>query len=127
MTPHGYFHWNELATNDVEKAKAFYEETLGWKFTGMDMGPGGTYWLASADEMPVAGVYQMGDDFPEGAEDQWTSYIAVDDIDQRVAAAKKAGATVIQEPFDIPGTGKIAILSEPGGARVGWMTPNEQQ
>lgn len=25
--------------------------------------------------------------------------------------------------FDIPGIGRIAILREPGGASVGWMTP----
>jgi len=25
--------------------------------------------------------------------------------------------------FDIPGIGRIAILREPGGAGVGWMTP----
>ena len=25
--------------------------------------------------------------------------------------------------FDVPGVGRIAILLEPGGAGVGWMTP----
>jgi hypothetical protein len=25
--------------------------------------------------------------------------------------------------FDIPGIGRIAILREPGGAGIGWMTP----
>jgi uncharacterized protein len=25
--------------------------------------------------------------------------------------------------FDVPGVGRIAILTEPGGAGVGWMTP----
>ena len=30
---------------------------------------------------------------------------------------------VMREPFDIPGVGRIAILQEPGGAGVGWMTP----
>ena len=29
MTSHGHFHWNELATHDVEKAKKFYTDTLG--------------------------------------------------------------------------------------------------
>jgi predicted enzyme related to lactoylglutathione lyase len=25
--------------------------------------------------------------------------------------------------FDVPGVGRIAILTEPGGASIGWMTP----
>jgi predicted enzyme related to lactoylglutathione lyase len=25
--------------------------------------------------------------------------------------------------FDIPNVGRIAILKEPGGAGIGWMTP----
>ena len=29
----------------------------------------------------------------------------------------------MREPFDVPGTGRIAILKEPGGAAIGWMTP----
>jgi uncharacterized protein len=29
----------------------------------------------------------------------------------------------MKEPFDVPGVGRIAILSEPGGAGIGWMTP----
>jgi hypothetical protein len=29
----------------------------------------------------------------------------------------------MRPPFDIPDIGRIAILREPGGAAVGWMTP----
>jgi predicted enzyme related to lactoylglutathione lyase len=29
MTTHGHFHWNELVTRDVEKAKKFYGDTIG--------------------------------------------------------------------------------------------------
>jgi predicted enzyme related to lactoylglutathione lyase len=32
-------------------------------------------------------------------------------------------ATPMRPPFDVPGVGRIAILREPGGAVVGWMTP----
>ena len=40
-TTHGKFYWNELMTRDVERAKKFYADTLGWSFDGMPM-PGGT-------------------------------------------------------------------------------------
>jgi len=47
----------------------------------------------------------------------------VDDVDARVKKATAAGATLMRPLFDIPGIGRIAILREPGGAGVGWMTP----
>jgi predicted enzyme related to lactoylglutathione lyase len=50
-------------------------------------------------------------------------YLAVDDVDARVSRATTAGATLMRPLFDIPGIGRIAILRQPGGAGVGWMTP----
>ena len=32
MASHGHFHWNELLTRDVERAKRFYSDTIGWTF-----------------------------------------------------------------------------------------------
>ena len=125
MTSHGYFHWNELKTKDIEQAKKFYADTIGWTFAGMDMGDNGTYWIAMDGEKPVAGMYSMNDDQIKNDTEGWTGYISVDDIDMRIAKAKSAGATITMEPFDIPGTGRIAMLEEPGGARIGWMTPSE--
>ena len=51
------------------------------------------------------------------------SYLAVDDVDARVKKAQAAGATLMRPIFDVPGVGRIAILKEPGGAGIGWMTP----
>ena len=51
------------------------------------------------------------------------SHLAVDDVDARVKKAQSAGATLMRPIFDVPGVGRIAILKEPGGAGVGWMTP----
>jgi predicted enzyme related to lactoylglutathione lyase len=123
MTEHGTFHWNELNTRDVEKAKTFYEKTIGWTFEGMPM-PNGTYWVAKAGDKMVGGVFDMNAmGLPKEIPEHWMSYLAVDDVDKRLELAKKAGATVLREPFDVPGTGRIAILKEPGGAAIGWMTP----
>ena len=122
MTPHGRFHWNELMTRDVEGAKAFYEGTVGWTFEGMEM-PDGTYWIAKVGDEMAGGMFEMkGPDF-EGVPEHWMAYLAVDDIDGCVEKAIAAGATIIRPPFDVDGIGRIAILREPGGAAIGWMTP----
>ncbi|MBO6639473.1 MAG: VOC family protein [Roseitalea sp.] len=123
MTAHGQFHWNELMSRDVEKAKTFYADTLGWSFESMDMGPQGIYWVAMHDGDAVGGMYEMaGSDF-DGMPEAWCPYIAVDDVDARVEKARAAGATVLGEPFDVPQVGRIAMIREPGGALVGWIVP----
>ena len=43
--------------------------------------------------------------------------------DAETLAAVAAGATLMRPIFDVPHVGRIAILSEPGGAGIGWMTP----
>jgi predicted enzyme related to lactoylglutathione lyase len=119
---HGEMHWNELMTHDVEKAKRFYAETVGWSFEPMSM-PNGTYWIAKMGDTYVGGLFPMsGSDF-DGVPDHWMPYVAVDDVDARLKKAVAAGAQTCREPFVIPGVGRIAILREPGGAMVGWMTP----
>ena len=119
---HGSFCWNELMTRDIEGAKRFYRDTIGWTFEPMKM-DWGTYWLAKAGGKNVGGLFELkGPEF-DGVPESWMSYLAVDDVDKRVAKAVKAGAKLMKPIFDVPGVGRIAILMQPGGAGVGWMTP----
>ena len=122
MWSHGNFYWNELMTRDAEKAKRFYADTIGWTYEAMPM-PDGTYWVAKMGDTTVGGIFPMsGPDF-EGVPEQWMSYLAVDDVDARLKKATAAGAKIMKPPFDVPNVGRIAIVQEPGGAVLGWMTP----
>jgi hypothetical protein len=120
---HGSFYWNELLTRDVERAKKFYSETIGWTFDAMPMGPGSTYWVAAMNGKPVGGIFPTNQPGFENVPEAWMSYLAVDDVDARVKKAEAAGAKLMRPIFDVPNVGRIAILTEPGGAGVGWMTP----
>ncbi len=122
MWSHGNFHWNELMTRDVARAKTFYADAIGWGFDAMPMAEG-TYWVAKAGDKPVGGMFEMKGPQSEGVPENWMAYLAVDDIDARLKKARAGGAAVMREPFDVPGVGRIAILREPGGAHIGWMTP----
>ena len=119
---HGTFYWNERMARDVEAAKKFYAGAMGWSYDAMPM-PGGTYWIAKMGEQPVGGLFDISGPEYKGVPEAWMSYIAVDDVDARVNNAVKAGAKLMKPIFDVPGVGRIAILMEPGGAGVGWMTP----
>ena len=79
----GKFNWNELMTDDINRAKAFYGQTLGWTFEPFPM-PDGEYWIAKApDGTPTAGIMPMD---PEDKESQpgWLSYVQVEDLDARL-------------------------------------------
>jgi predicted enzyme related to lactoylglutathione lyase len=119
---HGHFYWNELMTRDAERDKKFYADALGWSFEGMPM-PDGTYWVAKVGDVPVGGLFPISAPQFAGVPEGWMGYIAVDDVDARVKKAQTLGAKLMKPIFDVPGVGRIAVLMEPGGAGIGWMTP----
>ena len=123
---HGTFYWNELMTRDVERAKKFYAETMGWTFEPMQTPDGGTYWVAKMGDEPVCGIFDISSPEFGPVPESWMAYIAVDDVDARAAKAVATGAKIMKPAFDVPGVGRIAILMEPGGAGIGWMTPAER-
>ena len=120
---HGLFHWNELMTRDVETAKGFYEASIGWRFQSVPM-EGGTYWIAMSGDRMAGGIFEMAGPEFEGVPDHWIAYIGVEDVDACVERAIGRGAEIIKPQFDVPGVGRIAIIRQPGGAVIGWMTPS---
>jgi predicted enzyme related to lactoylglutathione lyase len=101
----------------------FYADTIGWSFAAAATPDGHTYWVAQTDGRPVAGLFQLTDAMFDGVPESWMSFLAVDDVDARVARALEAGAKLVMPIFDVPNVGRIAMLKEPSGAGVGWITP----
>lgn len=123
--PHGVVSWTELVTRDVEAAKAFYTRTLAWSYEDMSS-EDGVYFLAKFGGETLCGIVPMGDDAPEDAPSHWFCYVEVDNIDQRVGYVAQAGGQVLQEPTDMPGVGRIAIVEDATGAVMGWITSEDQ-
>lgn len=122
MTNHGEFNWHELQTRDPERIKKFYAAALGWEFHPERMPSGGTYWLALAHGKPIGGILEV-EESAETNTDRWVTYIHVDRLDEVIERAKQGGASILREPWDVPGVGRVAMIREPGGAYVGWVTP----
>jgi hypothetical protein len=110
---HGKFVWFELMTNDVEKAKAFYTELLGWKIEGVDMGSF-TYHMAKNGDRGIGGMMalQEKDKMPSS----WMSYVSVPDVDAYAKKVTAAGGNVVVPPQDIPKVGRFAVVVDPQGA-----------
>ena len=120
-TSEGVFVWDELGTSDIEGAKRFYAEVVGWESSEQDMGDGFIYTIFRSNGVDRAGAYQRRPDMP-GAPG-WLPYVATGDVDASLEQATGLGATSITEPMDIPTVGRMAIIADPTGAVVGLYKP----
>jgi predicted enzyme related to lactoylglutathione lyase len=110
----GALSWNELLTSDIDGARKFYGELLGYGWDSMDMGPRGTYWVPKVGDRSVAGMMQMPDDGPPVP--AWMAYFGVEDADTAVDRARELGGQVLFGPITIPGDmGRIAVVTDPQG------------
>jgi uncharacterized protein len=125
MAEHGMITWSELNTRDPQAAMRFYAATLGWSFIERPMPTGPYYLIQNGDRPVMAGIFTISGPEFDGMPEHWFTYIAVDDVDIRVEKALAAGASLVRPVIDVPGVARIAIVREPGGAVVGWMTSRE--
>ena len=113
----GSISWNELATRDIEQAKQFYSDIVGWEYDPLETAQGGTYWIAKIGDEQVGGLMAMeGTNWPSDIPSHWDVYFEVDDCDATCAKAKELGAQVHMEPSDLSGVGRFAFLQDPVGA-----------
>lgn len=116
---HGTPNWVDLATSDLEGAKAFYGALFGWEAEDM-LAEGGNYTMFRKNGKTVAGMGALPDELAAaGVPPMWSTYIAVDDVDAAVAKAKEAGGAVMMEAMDVEGSGRMAFVTDPTGASVG--------
>lgn len=109
---HGKFVWFELFTADIERAKVFYTELLGWKVEPMEMGPEMTYDLIKHGDSGIGGFMKPPQ---EGGPSHWMSYLSVANVDAKAKDVVAAGGKQLGDAFDVPGVGRIAPVSDPQG------------
>ena len=97
----------DIATDDPERAKKFYERLFDWK---MESPPGMTdYYLIetkdlSGEEGVRGGLGKRGE-----SGQRITSYIGVSSIEEYSAKVEKLGGKVIQSKMTVPGQGYLVI------------------
>lgn len=111
----GDFSWNEVFTDDVEKAISFYHDLFGWKVLDKaSMGDMGDYHLLGIGDFQFVGLMKrIPSMMPVCA---WVSYIAVTDIQATVKAIAAEGGKVNYEPHQVPGGSWISPVQDPQGA-----------
>lgn len=110
----GHFVWHELMTTDRKGAIKFYSTLFGWTTKDQDMGPAGMYTLINSGENGVGGMMDLPEEVQ--APPHWGVYISVPDVEKTCEKATSIGAEIVVQPFDIPGSGRAAVIKDPAGA-----------
>ena len=111
----GSFSWNELATRDMNAAKAFYTKVFGWTPKANPMPDGSEYIEWQVKGRSIAGGQTMGQNYPPDVPPHWLVYFTVKNTDETVKRAQQLGGKTIVPAMDIP-QGRFAVLSDPNGA-----------
>jgi predicted enzyme related to lactoylglutathione lyase len=112
---HGDFIWYELLTSDAAAAKAFYDPVVGWDIEATANNPM-NYRMIQTPSGRAGGVMVLNDGMRQhGARPTWLGYVGVDDVDETIAKAESLGAKTMMPAFDVPGVGRLAMISDPQG------------
>ncbi|MET8829260.1 VOC family protein [Streptomyces sp. NPDC004610] len=124
VQPQGTPVWADAMFTDIEGAKNFYAEVLGWTY-GEAGSEFGNYTQAFADGRSAAAVMP-----PMPGQDgvsQWCLYLASPDIAATAAAIRANGGQVLMEPMQVADFGSMCLASDPGGVVFGvWQAGTHQ-
>jgi uncharacterized protein len=114
----GAFVWHDHVSDDVEAARNFYTQLLGWETE---------VWKPGEVDYPmITANGQMHGGFGSaqgGAPPHWLGHVLVEDVDETASKAEAAGAKLLGEPMDIPEVGRMVVIQDPQGAVVSAFSP----
>ena len=108
----GKFVWADLVTDHVADAKAFYGALFGWTFE--DHGDGVE--IVLHDGVPVACIVRIRRPPDRLRDSAWVANLSVADVDRAAALVRERGGEVERGPRDVPGRGRLALVSDPEDA-----------
>lgn len=104
----------EITVRDLGAAKRFYTDAFGWRFN--DYGPG--YAGIQGADRELGGLAQ-GEHVAGGGP---LVILFSSDLDATVEAVRKAGGTIVKEPYGFPG-GRRFHFADPSGNELAVWTP----
>ncbi|MFF9173117.1 VOC family protein [Streptomyces sp. NPDC014793] len=124
VQPEGTLCWADAMFGDLEGAKNFYGEVLGWSF-GESSSEYGNYTQAYADDQAVAAVVPP---MPgQEGQSQWCLYFASPDAAATAERIRDNGGEVLMEPMQVGEFGTMCLAREPSGAVFGvWQAGSHE-
>ena len=115
----GKFVWHEQVSSDPKQAQDFYTQLFGWGVEAFKSGEF-DYTMISANGSTHGGFSKAMEGAPPP---HWLSHVRVENVDETVETAKKAGGTLAAGPFQMEDVGRMAILKDPQGAFIAAYQP----
>lgn len=116
VQPEGTPCWADAMFSDVEGAKSFYGDVLGWTF-GEASSEYGNYTQAYVDGKAVAAVVPP---MPgQEGQSQWCLYLASPDAAATAGKIRENGGEVLMEPMAVGDFGTMCLGRDPSGAVFG--------
>jgi predicted enzyme related to lactoylglutathione lyase len=103
--------WNELATTDVERAKTFFAELIGWEY---DTDPGSGY-VSIRNAGSLNGGIREQTEQERHAPPNWLPYFTVEMADDAAALAEQLRGRRLTAAMDVS-IGRFAVVADPQGA-----------
>jgi uncharacterized protein len=116
----GEFAWHDLMTTDVEAAKRFYGELLGWTFERWEGGDS-DYPLISSGGEQHGGMLPL--EATQVGSPRWMGHVRVPDADDALLRAEAAGGSGTGEPGEMEGVGRWAGIADPRGGTISAFAP----
>jgi uncharacterized protein len=108
--------WALMATPDAAKTAVFYSGLFGWQVAEASAG----FASLQLGDREVAGLLQLPEPTRAAeASSRWLVYLASDDIGRHLAKVEAAGGRILAPAFEVPGAGRMAVVSDPVGAEFG--------
>jgi predicted enzyme related to lactoylglutathione lyase len=115
----GKFVWHEQVSPDPKQAQDFYTQLFGWSVEAFKPGEV-DYTMISSGGQSHGGFSKALEGAPPP---HWLSHVRVEDVDETVEKAKRAGGKLAAGPFEMGEVGRIAIIGDPQGAYVSAYQP----
>ncbi len=93
----------EVAADDVERAKVFYQELFDWKLQEI---PEMEYWLITTGDEDAVGGGLMKRQHPN---QNITNYIGVSSVSEYASRAEELGGKIVVPKTAVPGMGYFVI------------------
>ncbi|AQS71172.1 VOC family protein [Streptomyces pactum] len=116
VQPEGTPCWADAMFGDIEGAKSFYGDVLGWTF-GESSSEHGNYTQCYANGNAVAAVVPPMSG--QAGHSQWCLYFASPDAAATAARIRAAGGEVLMEPMRVGDFGTMCLARDPGGVVFG--------
>ncbi len=113
-------HYLEIVTPNVDAAVALHTQLHGVTFSA----PAPNFGGAKIAELDGGGLLGIRAPLRDTEEPVVRPYYLVDNIEEAVASASRAGAEIAMTPTEIPGSGKFAIFIQ-GGIETGLWQVSE--